>query len=67
MEQARVRLLKKATKLGRVHRVTHADIQKEAGLQGTCSGRTAQDALRAVGVRFRTPRHKVHLTANDAG
>ena len=66
MEQARVRLLKKAAKPGRANRVTHADIQKEAGLQDTCSGRTAQDALRAAGVRFRTPRHKVHLTANDA-
>ena len=35
MEQARVRLLKEASKPGRAHRVTHADIQKEAGLQGT--------------------------------
>ena len=66
MEEARKRMLKNAAKPGSVRRVTHVDIQKEAGLQDMCSGRTAQDALRAVGIRFRTPRHKVHLTANDA-
>lgn len=66
MEQARLRLLKQAAKPGNIRRVTHEQVQEEAGLQERCSSRTAQNALRAAGIRFRTPRRKVYLTANDA-
>lgn len=63
MEQARLRLLKQAAKPGKIRRVTHEQVQEEAGLQDRCSSRTAQNALRAAGIRFRTPRRKVYLTA----
>ena len=66
MEQARLRLLKEAAKPGKKRRVTHDDVQQEAGLLDRCCSRTAQDALRASGVRFRPPRSKVYLTSKDA-
>ena len=63
LDKARKRLLKRARG---TRPVTHQDIQEEAGLADKCSSRTAQTALRAIGVRFRAPRRKVHLTAADA-
>ena len=63
LDKARKRLLKRAD--GQ-HTVTYQSIQEEAGLQDKCCSRTAQNALREIGVRFRAPRRKVHLTAEDA-
>ena len=60
LDRARKRLLKRADS----HRpVTYQAIQEEAGMLGKCCSRTAQDALRGIGVRFRAPRHKVYWTA----
>ena len=63
LDRARKRLLKRAD--GK-RLVTYDAIQEEAGLLGRCCSRTAQDALRKLGVRFRAPRRKVLLTAEDA-
>ena len=63
LDRARKRLLKRADSQ---RPVTYQTIQEEAGLQGKCCSRTVQDALRGIGVRFRAPRHKVYLTAEDA-
>ena len=63
LDKACKRLLKRSDSY---RPVTYEAIQEEAGLQGKCCSRTAQDALRGIGVRFRAPRHKVYLTAEDA-
>ena len=53
MTRARRKLLKRA---GSEKRVTYEDIFAEAGMEDKANPRTKQDALRAKGVRFRTPR-----------
>ena len=63
LDQARKRLLKAADG---AYRVTYEDIQREAGLEMACCQRVVQDALRARGVRFRTPRRKVCISEQDA-
>lgn len=63
LQQARLRLIKQANS---ERRVTHADVQKEAGLQDVVCQRVCEDALRKVNVRFRAPRRKGYLSDEDA-
>ena len=63
LDRARKRLLKD---VDGARTVTHAEIQAKAGLASTCCSRTAEKSLRSIGVRFRAPRRKVHLTEVDA-
>jgi biotin operon repressor len=46
--------------------VTYEDIAKESGIGEKASLRTHAQALRDLGVRFRSPREKVCITAEDA-
>lgn len=48
------------------YRVTYADISKTSGVDKKACLRTQADALRSTGVRFRRPREKVCITAEDA-
>ena len=63
LEQARLRLIKKADN---EYRVTWANIVSEAGLEGVVSERVCADALRSRGVRFTTPRRKIQVSEEDA-
>ena len=61
--QTRRRLIKAADN---EYRVTYEDIIDAASLESEPGVRTVADALRKEGVRFRTPRKKVQLSALDA-
>ena len=61
--QTRRRLIKAADN---EYRVTYEDIIDAASLESEPCVRTVADALRKEGVRFRTPRKKVQLSALDA-
>ena len=63
LDQARRRLIKNADD---DLRVTYAAIVKEAGLEGVVCQRLCEDALRNLGVSFKTPRRKVHISEKDA-
>ena len=63
LETTRRKLLRTADS---EHRVTYADIAEESGLGDKASLRTHAQALRDLGVRFRRPREKVCITAEDA-
>ena len=63
LQRARKRLVKAANS---EYRVTYADIIAEARLDKQPSERTVADALREKGVRFRTPRRKIAISAKDA-
>ena len=62
LDQVRTRLVKKASNQ---YRVTYSDIVSAAGLDHV-SQRVCQEALRNQGVRFRNPRNKILLAAEDA-
>ena len=61
LEQTRRRLIKTSQK-----RVCYADVLKASGLKRKASQRTIEDGLREKGVRFRAPREKIYITADDA-
>ena len=63
LDKSRRKLLKEADS---EHRVTYTDISTKSGLDKKASLRTQAKALRGIGVRFRKPRLKVCLTAEDA-
>lgn len=63
LDQARRRLIKNADN---DLRVTYAAIVKEAGLEGVVCQRLCEDALRNLGVSFKTPRRKVYISEKDA-
>ena len=53
LDRTRRRLIQKADN---EHRVTYADVIKEAGLEGVASQRVCEDALRDLGVGYTHPR-----------
>ena len=63
LQQARRRLIKDADS---ERPVTYEHVLKEAGLQKVMCLRSAADALRGSGIRFRRPREKVYLSKEDA-
>ena len=63
LDQARRKLLKRADS---EYRVTYEDISEESGVGQKATVRTQAKALRDLGVRFRKPREKVCISAEDA-
>ena len=63
LDKARRTLLQEADS---EYRVTYDDVSKKSGLGKKASLRTQAKELRNIGVRFRKPREKVCLTAEDA-
>ena len=63
LDQARVRLVKKADG---ERQVIYADVIEEAGLKQVACQRVCEDALRGVGVAYRTPRKKIQISEDDA-
>ena len=63
LDRTRRRLIQKADN---EHRVTYADVIKEAGLEGVASQRVCEDALRDLGVGYTHPRRKIYVTEEDA-
>jgi hypothetical protein len=63
LDKARRRLIIKASN---EERVTYNDVVKEAGLTDVACRRVCEDALRAEGVAFKTPRRKIQISDDDA-
>ena len=63
LQQSRRRLAKAADS---EKRITYEDILEEAGLDSDPSLKTAANAMREQGIKFRPPRRKIALTKKDA-